>query len=174
MPRALPRLLLQEMNAGDVPTRFLQVWITPDASGHRPQYGSTIYTKADRHNKLLHILGGTQAPPAWAAAPSTIHLHQDANVYVSESDAGQAFDLSLGQDRQAYLVCAEGELLAVAGIIMSPPTPSIISGMLVVVVQGPACIMQRWQQRCDGRPAAEVLEGREPDVLCDCADGPCD
>jgi len=36
-----------------------QVWITPDERGHTPQYGSTQFTAADRHNTLLLLLGGT-------------------------------------------------------------------------------------------------------------------
>lgn len=40
---------------------MVQVWLTPDARGHKPQYGSTTFSLADRHNKLLHLLGGTGA-----------------------------------------------------------------------------------------------------------------
>lgn len=35
---------------------------------------------------------------------------QDANVFVSEADAGVSQEISLRQDRQAYLVCIEGSL----------------------------------------------------------------
>ena len=37
-------------------------------------------------------------------------LAQDANVFVSESDPGTKFTISLGAKRQAYLVCIEGNL----------------------------------------------------------------
>lgn len=68
------------------------------------------YTKDDRHNQLLHVLRGSGVCPAWPQVHSTtaITLHQDANVFVSESDAGVSFDLQLAPNRQAYLVCAEG------------------------------------------------------------------
>jgi hypothetical protein len=62
----------QEMNEGSETCRFLQLWITPDRRGHKPQYGSSLYDRADRHNRLLQILGGTGAPPAW---PHTADLH---------------------------------------------------------------------------------------------------
>ncbi|GIM07422.1 hypothetical protein Vretimale_11516 [Volvox reticuliferus] len=99
-----------EMNEGSETCRFLQLWITPDRRGHKPQYGSSVYDKADRHNRLLQILGGTGASPAWpkTAKPQSIHLHQDANVFVSESDPLTRFELSLGPKRQAYMVCIEG------------------------------------------------------------------
>lgn len=34
----------------------------------------------------------------------SLQLNQDANVYVSESDPGKAFNLQLSPGRQAYLV----------------------------------------------------------------------
>jgi hypothetical protein len=52
-----------EMNDGDSTCRFIQVWLTPDKRGHAPQYGSSQYENEDRHNCLLHILGGTGEHP---------------------------------------------------------------------------------------------------------------
>ena len=39
------------MNEGDVTTRFLQIWLTPDKRGVKPQYGSKSFEPADRHNR---------------------------------------------------------------------------------------------------------------------------
>ena len=82
----------QEMNEQDERTRFLQIWMTPDRRGHRPQYGSSKYSKADRHNKLLHILGGTGTMPSWetATAGAGISLHQ---VTLSNMFAGLLLSL---------------------------------------------------------------------------------
>ncbi|PRW58902.1 pirin domain-containing [Chlorella sorokiniana] len=101
-----------EMNDGDKTCRFLQVWLTPDQRGHKPQYGSARYEKQHRHNKLLHLLGGTGAVPQWKniEAGEAIALHQDANVFASESDAGVSHDITLAAGRQAYLVCIEGSM----------------------------------------------------------------
>lgn len=70
--------------------------------GHTPQYGSSNYEPAERRNRLLRILGGTGAAPAWPGLHTRddIVLHQDANVIVSESDAGTTFELPLGPSRQ--------------------------------------------------------------------------
>jgi redox-sensitive bicupin YhaK (pirin superfamily) len=107
---------LQEMNDHEQRCRFLQVWLTPDRKGHRPQYGSISYDKADRHNQLLHVLSGVGPSPAWQKVNSRdcIQLHADANVFVSENDGGVSYDLQLAPGRQAYLVCAEGEHLLTA------------------------------------------------------------
>ena len=37
-------------------------------------------------------------------------IMQDANVFVSESEAGTSFSIDLGARRQAYLICIEGNL----------------------------------------------------------------
>ena len=73
-----PCFPLQETNEQDETCRFLQVWLTPDRRGHEPQYGSSSYERQDRHNRLLHILGGTGARPDWPGvhAPHSIKLHQ--------------------------------------------------------------------------------------------------
>eukprot|EP01025_Chloroclados_australasicus_P003640 TRINITY_DN10867_c0_g1_i1.p1 TRINITY_DN10867_c0_g1~~TRINITY_DN10867_c0_g1_i1.p1 ORF type:complete len:302 (-),score=11.78 TRINITY_DN10867_c0_g1_i1:223-1128(-) len=101
-----------ELNDGNQICRFLQIWLTPDRTGHTPQYGSTRYSLEDRHNKLLHIIGGTGKTPAWNNINSTqsIKLHQDANVFVSECDGGFQHKIDLGAKRQAYMVCIEGDV----------------------------------------------------------------
>ncbi|CAL8467958.1 g7496 [Coccomyxa elongata] len=102
-----------EMNDWDETTRFLQIWITPDQRGHKPQYGSRVHAHEDRHNRLLHLLGGTGIPLAWNNVHSVgqpISLHQDVNVYVSENDPNVAQEIALGEGRQAYLVAIEGSL----------------------------------------------------------------
>jgi hypothetical protein len=93
---------LQELNDHPETCRFVQTWITPDRRGHTPQYGSSTYTKQERHNTLLRILGGTGAAPAWPGLVTRdeVALYQDANVIVSESDAGTAFKLPLAPARQ--------------------------------------------------------------------------
>ena len=71
-------VLLQEFNHDKETVRSLQIWMTPDRRGHTPQYGSSKYTREDRHNKLLLILGGSKAAPSWeGVAPGKgINLHQ--------------------------------------------------------------------------------------------------
>lgn len=108
-------VLHSEMNDHGEVCRFIQVWITPDRAAPTygtPKYGSAHYTKQDRHNKLLHILSGTGLSPAWSNVNSSgvTQLHQDSNVFVSESDAGQEYELELAARRQAYVLCMEGSL----------------------------------------------------------------
>lgn len=69
---------LQEFDHDKETVRSLQIWMTPDRKGHTPQYGSSRYTNADRHNKLLLILGGSKQAPTWdGISPGKgIKLHQ--------------------------------------------------------------------------------------------------
>jgi hypothetical protein len=56
-----------EMNEETEKTcRFIQVWLTPDKTGHTPQYGSLKTTPEMKHNTLLAILQGTGRVPYWA------------------------------------------------------------------------------------------------------------
>jgi redox-sensitive bicupin YhaK (pirin superfamily) len=85
------------------PLRFIQTWILPNENGLAPQYGSKKFAPEDRLNKWLHILGDKN---------STAHIHfsQDANVYVSEFDAGRTLKVELNKNRQAYLKVMEGSV----------------------------------------------------------------
>ena len=93
----------QELNEKDERTRFLQIWMTPDRRGHKPQYGSSKYSKADRHNKLLQILGGTQPMPAWETATSGagITLHQVYKPQLSSAIGAYSWALSALSPRVA-------------------------------------------------------------------------
>ncbi|KAK9835159.1 hypothetical protein WJX81_002169 [Elliptochloris bilobata] len=105
-----------ELNDAAEMCHFVQTWITPDRRGHAPQYGSAQFAPGDRRNRLLHILGGTGAAPAWAVSSgSGIHLQQDVNVMVCEADASAAQAFALGPGRQAYLLTIEGSLEKMTG-----------------------------------------------------------
>ncbi|MDD2459055.1 MAG: pirin family protein [Eubacteriales bacterium] len=94
-----------EYNWGEKTARFLQIWILPDRRGHSPQYGDYRFDWEARHNQWLQIVSGTDG-----AAP--IKIHQDANLFVLELDAGRNIDFNLAPDRQAYLIQIEGTSLA--------------------------------------------------------------
>jgi redox-sensitive bicupin YhaK (pirin superfamily) len=92
-----------EVNEGGVDVRLLQLWIYPETKGLRPDYGSRTYDSAQRYNHWLHLAG-----PKTSGADATIN--QDANIYVSEFDAGQTMEFPLAEERQAYLKLIEGSI----------------------------------------------------------------
>lgn len=110
--RALTRGQVQYMSAGTGIThseynltegvsRFLQIWILPDQTGYRPNYGDFRFDWADRENKWLHIVSGQNGN-----AP--VKIHQDMDISVLSLDAGRELDYLLKEGRQAYLIQIEG------------------------------------------------------------------
>ncbi|KAG0557093.1 hypothetical protein KC19_11G101600 [Ceratodon purpureus] len=100
-----------EMNNNDSLLRFLQIWIKPDQRGLKPNYGSRVFKKEDRHNKLQHVLTDFKRyENEKDLGEGVIPIHQDCNMYVSEADPGVNQDFLLAKKRQAYVVCIEGKL----------------------------------------------------------------
>ena len=100
-----------EKNKGGNTLRFLQVWIQPDKSGYRPNYGQALFTRKNRHNRLLQILSGNKKFRGGVIPEEeTIRLNQDVNIYVSEADPDYELNYTLEAGRQAYVVCIEGRL----------------------------------------------------------------
>lgn len=93
-----------EMNNHPTETaRLIQTWIVPRQKNLPPNYGSRRFTRADRLNQWLHLLGDQNSGAA-------VSLHQDANAYVSELEDGQSLRYELQPGRQAYLKVLEGEI----------------------------------------------------------------
>lgn len=90
-----------EFNKGDSLLRLLQIWILPDKSGHKPNYGDHEFELIERKNKWLHIVSGMDSN-----AP--IKVNQDVNFYVLELDQYNEISFSVDKKRQAYLVQIEG------------------------------------------------------------------
>ena len=95
-----------------VPLRIIQMWITPAQKDMRSnrQYGSARVSEEDRRNRWSHVASDSRN----SSAPRTpVKLCQDANVYVAELDAGKELPLAVKANRQAYVLCIEGECLRV-------------------------------------------------------------
>eukprot|EP00250_Pteridium_aquilinum_P025935 c3191_g1_i1 orf=74-835(-) len=101
-----------EMNNGDKLLRFLQIWIKPDRKQYKPNYGSRVFKREDRHNKLHHVVtsynnyNDAQEDEGMGIIP----IHQDANIFISELDADFTQEFIVQRRRQLYLVCIEGSL----------------------------------------------------------------
>ena len=97
-------VLHSEHNLGNDTLRFLQIWILPDAQGHKPAYGDVPFKIEDRENTWLPIATGVNNKES--AAP--IRVHQDINVYATILTNRTAIDFPVAEGRQAYLVMIEG------------------------------------------------------------------
>lgn len=101
-----------EMNDEDEMLHFLQIWILPKTRGLTPNYGSRVWSKEERHNKLQQLVTGFSKLESndEDAHSGVIPIHQDANFYVSEADPGLSQSFTLERKRQGYLVNIEGSL----------------------------------------------------------------
>src|SRR5213594_1176130 len=73
--------LHSEQNASkDEPMRFIQIWILPDTPGLKPQVEQRVFTRADRANRLLQVIG--------PEGGEVVKVHQDASVQIGSLDAG--------------------------------------------------------------------------------------
>lgn len=99
-----------EMNDGDEPCRFLQIWVLPATTDGPVRYAAHKPGPAARRNRLLPLVG-----PLGNADGVPLQVDQDVNVYVSElTDSSVRVTFSVKAGRQAYLNNFEGSL-TVAG-----------------------------------------------------------
>jgi hypothetical protein len=84
---------------------FLQIWIVPsrDKLGLPPTYDEGRYGEDQRRNRLLLVSSGDGRDGA-------IAVRQDADMYVSQLDAGQMLAHALRPGRGAWLHVATGSV----------------------------------------------------------------
>jgi redox-sensitive bicupin YhaK (pirin superfamily) len=93
--------LHSELNASQTePMRFIQIWILPDTPGLTPQVEQRVFTKADRTNRLLQVIG----PDGGDA----VTVHQDASVHVGSLEPGTAVVHEIGEGRGVYAYVIKG------------------------------------------------------------------
>ena len=93
--------LHSELNTSKTePMRFIQIWILPDTPSLTPEVEQRVFTKADRTNRLLKVIG-----PEGGAV---VRLHQDAAVYVASLEPGTEVTHSIGVGRGVYVYLIDG------------------------------------------------------------------
>lgn len=93
--------LHSEQNASETePMRFIQIWILPDEGGLRPEVEQRAFTKGDRTNRLLKVIG--------PEGSDVVKVHQDASVYVASLERGVDVTHRLSEGRGAYVYLIEG------------------------------------------------------------------
>jgi len=93
--------LHSELNASkSEPMRFIQIWILPDTPSLPPQVEQRVFTKDDRTNRLLKVIG--------PEGGEVVTLHQEASVHVAALDAGVEVTHLIGPDRGVYAYLISG------------------------------------------------------------------
>src|SRR2546422_1383812 len=93
--------LHSEQNASkDEPMRFIQIWILPDTAGLAPQVEQRVFTREDRTDRLLKVIG--------REGDAVVTVHQDAAVYVASLAPGIDVTHPIGDGRGVYVYLIEG------------------------------------------------------------------
>jgi len=92
-----------EQNASPTePMRFIQIWILPHTPNLPPGVEQRVFTKQDRKNRLLKVIG--------PEGGDVVEVHQDASVHVASLDQDAEVEHELGPGRGAYLYVIEGSI----------------------------------------------------------------
>ena len=83
------------------PVHLLQIWIEPNVTGIRPSYEEKHFAAEQRQGRLRLV-----ASPD--ARDGSVMIHQDACVYATLLDAGDAVTHQLAPGRKAYVHVARG------------------------------------------------------------------
>src|SRR5437763_16165855 len=88
------------------PVHLLQIWITPDRSGHQPGYEQKSFPEEEKRGRVLLIASpdGDQG---------SVTIHQDAKLYVSLLSPGRQVEHELGQGRLGWLQVATGSVATI-------------------------------------------------------------
>jgi redox-sensitive bicupin YhaK (pirin superfamily) len=93
-----------EFNASDKEeTHFLQIWILPDARKLRPSYQEKFFPPSSRHNQLCLIISSD-------GREGSLHIHQDANIYLSNLEKSKELNYELGIKRYGWVQLIKGEI----------------------------------------------------------------
>jgi redox-sensitive bicupin YhaK (pirin superfamily) len=82
------------------PMRFLQFWILPDTPGLEPSLEQRQFTREDRTNRLLRVIG--------PEGGGVVTVHQDAAAYVAALEPGASADRVVDDGRGGYLYVIDG------------------------------------------------------------------
>ena len=84
----------------DEPMRFIQIWILPDTPDLTPAVEQKVFTKQDRTNRLLKVIG--------PEGGDVVKLHQDASVHVASLEPGTEVAHAIGDGRGVYAYLIDG------------------------------------------------------------------
>jgi len=80
------------------PVHLLQIWITPERNGLKPEYEQLAFPDAELRGKF-HFVAGPRGP---------VTIHQDANLYIARLDKGAETRHALEAGRHAWIQVARG------------------------------------------------------------------
>jgi redox-sensitive bicupin YhaK (pirin superfamily) len=112
------------------PVHFLQIWIVPDEAQHGrpPTYAEGRFKPEERQGKLRLITSGD-------GRDGSVPIRQDADLYVTRLEAGDAASLPLRPGRAAWVHVATGSV-DLNGQTLGPGDGAVVEGEAEVRLAG--------------------------------------
>ncbi len=85
------------------PVHLYQIWLFPNRRGIEPSYEQKQFAESERHNRFRLV-----ASPD--AAEGSLLLHQDAQIYLANIDAGATIARPLAPGRHGWLQVLRGRI----------------------------------------------------------------
>ena len=97
-------ILHSEFNASDTEIlKLLQIWFIPTQQGLTPGYEQKKFSHEQKQNNLLKVVSGEKAD-------GIIFINQDAEIFLSDLDAGIKLSYEVKEKRGVYIQLVEGTL----------------------------------------------------------------
>ena len=93
-----------EYNLEDEITRIFQIWIIPDATGHKPRWDARQFPRGARTGELVPLASGRKVH----AGTDALAIHADSAVLGATLPAGSEVTHKLDAGRALYLVPGKG------------------------------------------------------------------
>lgn len=87
----------------DEKVHLLQIWIMPNQSGGKPQYGQKSFESALKNEKIVLAISND-------GRDGSIQIRQDVDLYVSRPKMGDKIEWQLREKRGAWLQLIKGSL----------------------------------------------------------------
>jgi redox-sensitive bicupin YhaK (pirin superfamily) len=93
-----------EFNGSETePVHFVQIWILPDRTGHKPRYAEKRFEKADKTNRLRLVVSPD-------GADGSLAIRQDVKLYASVLSEGASTSLKLREGRHLWVQALRGSV----------------------------------------------------------------
>ncbi len=119
----------------DQATHFYQIWLLPERKGIDPGYEQKAFDPEGRRNRL-------QLVASRDAAESSLLIHQDARIFLSDLESDAAVEHVLQPQRHAWLQVLRGSV-KLNGNVLDTGDGAAVSDepMIAIAANGPAEIM---------------------------------
>ncbi len=85
------------------PVHFLQLWVMPRTRGSKPRWAQRQFSPKEREGRLRAVVSSGNVP-------DTMHIDQDAMIYVGTLKPGQEIPQPIAKNRKGYLFVISGAL----------------------------------------------------------------